>query len=185
MGTRALVPARGAQRRLRALSRQGWSAHQLACQLGVHTATLDALLHDDGEFITFTGHQVIAELFDRIWAHDPPRATAEEQLEADAATAEAIARRWVSALAWDDIDEDDAPPAVAAEHEPIIDEIAVERAVAGARTRLTNEERLQAIHQLHDEGLGISEIAKILHANFIATRNAVAAYTGQHLTEAA
>lgn len=183
--TRIPVPARGAQRRLRALNCRGWSAARLAAELDVHESTIETLLHGEGGWITNVGHAVVANLFNRLWDQEPPCSTAAQRLEVQNTISRALDCGWVPPMAWDDIDHDESPAAPGTEAEPIIDDIAIEQAIGGARIRLTTEERATAVQRLHEDGWTATEIARVLHANYQSTCNILAAYAAPILTEAA
>ncbi|MCW2702702.1 MAG: hypothetical protein JWQ37_697 [Blastococcus sp.] len=93
--------------------------------------------------------------------HAPPLSRA-----ADAAQAHAAAQGWLSPLAWDDIETDTDPtpptPPVEPSQRDDIDEIAVERAVAGDNISyddLTAVEQREVVRRLSARGSSIRDIA--------------------------
>jgi hypothetical protein len=98
----------------------------------------------------------VAALYERLSNTPPSPDTVEQCAAAEAARAQTISRGWLPALAWDDIDAE-APPQPAAATPPPddVDEIAIERALAGDGIRyiqLTPAERDQVIHRLTENG---------------------------------
>lgn len=97
----ALVPAVGAQRRLRALVAAGWTMTYLGDQIGVTPQNFSKLIHQLTH-ITAARHRAICELFDRLQLETGPSARA---------VAYARRRRWPLPMQWDEdtIDDPDAP----------------------------------------------------------------------------
>jgi DNA-binding NarL/FixJ family response regulator len=96
--------------------------------------------------------------------HRPPQATSEQRAAAGAARAHAAAHGWLPPLAWDDIDTDPTPPAPTAQpsRRDDIDEIAVERALAGDHITyddLTPFEQQEVVRRLSARGTSIRDIA--------------------------
>ena len=90
--------------------------------------------------------------------------TDEQRAAADAAQAHAAAQGWLPPLAWDDIDSDPTPPAAiaGASQRSDMDEIAVERALAGDHITyddLTTVEQQEVIRRLTARGSSIRDIA--------------------------
>ncbi|MCW2676750.1 MAG: hypothetical protein JWR70_1790, partial [Modestobacter sp.] len=104
-----------------------------------------------------------AALYERLSYTSPPRGRCEQRAPADTARAHAVAQGWLPPLAWDNIDTDLRPqPAVATPPSQDVDEIAIERAVAGdgiAYQDLTPAEQEQVIHRLTERGRSIRDIA--------------------------
>jgi hypothetical protein len=125
------VDATGTRRRLQALIAIGWPTELLAAQLGRRPNNLRRTM--TGESVTARTAQDVATLYERLWNSRPPRLTNEQRAAADAARAQAAARGWLPPLAWDDIDTDLTPPPALAggSQRNDMDEIAVERALAG------------------------------------------------------
>ena len=108
--------------------------------------------------------QDVATLFERLWNSRPPRMTSEQRAAADAAQAQAAARGWLPPLAWDDIDTDPTPPPAlaGASQRNDMDEIAVERALAGDHITyedLTMVEQQEVVRRLTARGSSIRDIA--------------------------
>jgi hypothetical protein len=159
------VDATGTRRRLQALQAVGWPVELLAAQLGRRPTSLHRSM--TGESVTArTAHDVVT-LYERLWNTRPPRATQGQRAGADAAQDHAAARGWLPPLAWDDIDTDPTAPAPTAQflQRDHIDEIAVERALAGDNITyddLTPVEQQEVIRRLSARGTSLRETAALL-----------------------
>jgi AraC-like DNA-binding protein len=159
---RSRVDATGTRRRLQALQAVGWSAELLAVQLGRRPNSLHRSM--TGRLVTAATAREVATLYEQLWHIRPPRMTGEQRAAADAAQAHAAAQGWLPPLAWDDIDFDPAPPAASAgaSQRSDMDEIAVERALAGDHITyddLTTVEQQEVIRRLTARGSSIRDIA--------------------------
>ncbi|MCU1667897.1 MAG: hypothetical protein JWP40_824 [Blastococcus sp.] len=159
------VDATGTRRRLQALIAVGWPARLLADQLDRRPSSL--LRSMTGASVTaHTAHEV-ASLYEQLSGATPPEATSEQRVAADAARAHAAAQGWLPPLAWDNIDTDTTPPVPSAGCQlNDIDEIAVERALAGDRITyddLTADEQHEVIRRLTARGTSIRDIAAQLN----------------------
>ncbi|MGW8430912.1 hypothetical protein ACWGJ9_07280 [Curtobacterium citreum] len=151
------VPARGARRRLQALMYQGWTQPALAARLGVSKKRV-SFIATATPGVTKSTHERIAALFDELWDKRPPQNTEHDRTQSLRTRHHAIAAGWVSPLAWDDIDLDDAP-ALAERGKDDVDESAVDLALTGTPVRLTQAERREAVRTLHAAGLTDPTIA--------------------------
>lgn len=154
----ARVDARGTVRRLQALQALGWSTPQLGAHLGVAETNVSRVMREDRVYASTA--RGVAALYERLWAVRPPADTATQRAMIARITARAAARGWVPPLGWDDIDADDAPAVV--DELEIVDDLAVDLAVAGARVQLTRAERLIALPRLHARGYLDGELADLL-----------------------
>ena len=159
---RSRVVATGTRRRLQALIAIGWPTQLLAAQLGRRPSSLYRSMN--GASVTAGTAHDVASLYERLSNTAPPRATGKQRAAADAAHAHAAARGWLPPLAWDDIDADPTPPAPAAvpSHRNDMDEIAVERALAGDHVTyddLTAVEQEEVVRRLTARGSSIRNIA--------------------------
>ena len=155
-----LVPALGAQRRIQALACMGWSHSLLAARLGLNAGNFHRVLRQ--EQIRPTTHWAVVALFDTLWNVAPPEATPHEKAAVTRARAHARENGWHAPLAWDDIDNDEAP----AEGEHVaVDELAVALAVDGENVRLTYAERRPAVAALNARRMTDPEIAERLGLN--------------------
>ncbi|MDR6574321.1 plasmid maintenance system antidote protein VapI [Curtobacterium sp. 320] len=155
----ARIPARGTHRRLQALVAHGWSQMRLSYELGLGPNEVNRLLRTSQ--VSGRTHRSVAQLFDRLWQVPPPEGTTAQRTTYRRALTLARANGWVPALAWDDIDLDDAPPAV----DDLVDEAAVMRAIEGEQTDLTPKQRREAVEILHARGLNDKEIAARIHCS--------------------
>ena len=155
----AKVSSRGTHRRIQALVARGWSQSKLAEMLGINRGNFGTMMQRDQVFART--HRQVAALFDELWDVEPPREEWRDRIAYSRAIHYARARRWLSPLAWDDIDTDEEPPVVG-EVEDDVDMVAVELACAGERVRLSVAERRAAVAHLHDGGYSDPAIAERL-----------------------
>lgn len=147
----------GIQRRLRALTRVGWSMAALAPHVGLAQDTLRDIRSSDNR--TFVRQEVAAAITDGY-----ERLCMSRPIGRGAARARntAAAQGWAPPLAWDDIDHDDAPavPVKVANHEQQIDDVVVDRVVRGERRprKLTSAESAAAVQRLVAMGLSTTVI---------------------------
>lgn len=156
------VDATGTRRRLQALTAIGWSVELLGAQLGRRPNSLSRSM--TGNSVTARTAHAVATLYERLCNTTPPRMTSEQRAAAHAARAHAAARGWLPPLAWDDIDTDPTPPPAitGASQENDMDEIAVERALAGDHITyddLTRAEQQEVVRRLTARGNSIRDIA--------------------------
>jgi hypothetical protein len=156
------IDATGTRRRLQALAAIGWTTDLLAAHLGRRPNSLRRSMTSGS--VTAGTARAVTSLYEQLWNTRPPRATAEQRAATDAAQAHAARQGWLAPLAWDDIDTDPTPPAPTPR--PLqrndIDEIAVERALAGDNISyddLTPVEQQEVIRQLSARGTSIRGIA--------------------------
>lgn len=100
-----LIDATGTRRRLQALLTIGWSRAELARRAGLTpTATGRLMLADT---CAISSARKVHTLYGDLWDQAPPSATGPQRQTAARARADAQARGWVSAMAWDDDSIDD------------------------------------------------------------------------------
>ncbi|WP_125633580.1 hypothetical protein [Nonomuraea sp. WAC 01424] len=99
---RARVDATGTRRRLQALVFMGWSAQLLAERLGMERSFIRKVM--DRPQVEGVTARAVQDLFAEMSIVGPPVRTRYEQASATRAQRYARERGWVSALAWDDID---------------------------------------------------------------------------------
>jgi hypothetical protein len=160
MADEAVIPARGARRRLQALIRLGWSQRRLARHLEMSYGQLGFILHDTPG-ITVRMHHRIDGLFADLWDKIPPHQSTGDLSAYNRSVNYAKARGWHPPLAWDDIDLDDGPATV----DRVPDDDAVNRAIDGDDVTLTPQQRRTAVETLHRYGLNDQEIAARLHCS--------------------
>jgi hypothetical protein len=158
------IDATGTRRRLQALVATGWAPAALGRQLDRSASNLRRILTTQA--VSSRTAREVDDLYERLWNTRPAQDTPARQRRADAARAEARAAGWPPPLAWDDIDSDPDPPALPGSANPHdIDEIAVDRAVAGDGIRLaqlTPAEQTEAVRRLTERGKSIRDIAEQL-----------------------
>jgi hypothetical protein len=158
---RSQVAALGTVRRLQALARLGWSLESLADLLGRRPASLRRSMA--GDTVTAETARSVADLYARLEAKRPPQLTAEQRAAADAVRQEATERGWLSPMAWDDVDTDPSPPPTPpACTGPDVDDVAIERALAGDAVtydQLTTSEQQTVVATLTARGRSIRDIA--------------------------
>lgn len=155
------VDATGTRRRLQALAAIGWSPELLAAELDRRTSSLRRSMTSPS--VTARTARDVTALYERLSNTAPPRDTSKQGAAVDASRAHAVARGWLPPMSWDDIDTD-APPRAAPAQPPTddVDEIAVERAMAGDGIQypdLTVAEQAEVISRLTERGRSIRDIA--------------------------
>jgi plasmid maintenance system antidote protein VapI len=161
LSPRALVDATGTHRRLQALITLGWSRTKLAEHLELDRNTVGRILNRRRVYAATAVE--VRDLYDRLWNVLPPRATKWDVSAAVAAQREATARGWVGPLAWDDenIDDPAARPAKARKAAKAIDDVVVERALAGRPVELNRAEAAEVTRIATARGMSASQIAEI------------------------
>lgn len=154
----ALVDGTGTRRRLQALVARGWSQRCLARKLGVHEANFSKTVRAT-EVLVSTA-RAVAALYDELWDCTPVAVTGSQKIAVNRARRMAHERGWLPPLAWDDIDDPDETPTV--DLAPVLDEIAVERAMVGDPVRLTKLERDEVVRRLTARGVSAWEIGRRL-----------------------
>jgi hypothetical protein len=160
---RSLVAATGTRRRLQALVAVGWPLDKLAARLGRSSAGLRRSMLSDS--VTAQTAWDVSALYEQAWNLRPPQAT--DQRAADSSRAFAAERGWLPPLAWDDIDTDPDPQhhTERLKTDDDLDEIAIERALAGDGVRLehlTAAEQDEVVRRLTQRGKSIRDIAQQL-----------------------
>lgn len=109
-GQRILLPSCGAQRRLRALARQGWSFCALERHLGVCSRSLADVFKNKN--ITPAKNDLVTRLYDELWNVAPPTRNMPERVSVARAKTAARQGGWFPPGAWDDdtIDDPEAKP---------------------------------------------------------------------------
>jgi len=155
----ARVDATGTRRRLESLMAIGWPLPAIAAHLGRTTANLARSM--DRDRVNADTAWQITQLYEQLWNKMPPQESASQRAASAKARSHAQQQGWPPPLGWDDIDNDPdpGPPVVSVDD---VDEIAVERAVAGDAIRLDNltaAEQAEVIRRLTERGKSIRDIA--------------------------
>jgi hypothetical protein len=162
---RSRVGATGTRRRLQALITVGWPHDELAARLGRSSAGLRRSMLNDS--VTAQTARDVSALYEQLWKLHPPHTTDDQRAAADAAMVFAAERGWLPPLAWDDIDTEPDPQHHSAhsQTDDDLDEIAIERAVAGDGVRLedlTPAEQDEVVRRLTERGKSVRDIAQQL-----------------------
>ena len=117
--------------------------------------------------VTAQTAQDVSALYEQLWNLRPSQSTDDQGAATDAARTFAAERGWLPPLAWDDIDTDPDPRHHArhAEEDADLDEIAIERALAGDGVhleQLTSAEQFEVVRRLTERGKSIRNIAQRL-----------------------
>lgn len=161
LSPRALVDATGTHRRLQALIALGWSRTKLAEHLGLERNTVGRYMTRPKVYASTAAD--VRDLYDRLWNVLPPSSSKWDVSALVAARREAARSRWAPPLAWDEetIDDPAARPAGARKAAPVIDDVAVERALAGDPVELSRAEAAEVTRIATERGMSASQIAKI------------------------
>lgn len=162
----ARVDSLGAVRRLRALVVLGWSQSKLCDRLGMTRANFGHLMQ--GSSVTVTTARAVIELYDRLWNTAPPLATHRDRLAASRSRNYAAAHDWQPPLFWDDDTIDNPEPVLSLVPELDLDEVLVERLMAGTeRVQLRTGNRdvpgelIEAVRRLTVAGVTDLEIRRL------------------------
>ena len=163
LGATVIVDGTGTRRRLQALVTLGWTVQRLADHHGSDRQALDAALQQRP--VQAKTARAVRALYDELWDTPPTAANGGQARGITLAKRRAAEQSWAPPLAWDDdtIDDPDALPAAAGEHDDDgVDEVAIERAMTGERVQLSRSERWVAVQRLVAQGLSDAVIAKRL-----------------------
>ncbi|WP_167198019.1 hypothetical protein [Brevibacterium pigmentatum] len=105
MADGSIVDNLGSVRRLQALAAIGWSQHRLAREFDMFPGNFGKVIHGERGGIRVSTAKQIGEFFNENWSTPPVAATRFEQAGITRAKREAAAKGWVTAAAWDDIDD--------------------------------------------------------------------------------
>ncbi|NCT90234.1 hypothetical protein GXB85_04600 [Cellulomonas sp. APG4] len=152
------VPAVGARRRIAALLALGWRHADIEQHMPTRHRS-SVVLNQAGQWITRQTHDAVTTAYDALSMRPGPSA---------ATRARAARRGYAPPLAWDDdtIDDPAARPALEHPDDGDIDQVAVERAIAGdlgPDRPLTPAERALAVATLARRGHTDTDIAARLH----------------------
>lgn len=100
----------GSVRRLQALAAIGWSQHRLAQIFGMFPGNFGKVIHGERGSIRLSTAKQIEVFFDENWDKEPTPETRFERAGITRAKREAAAKGWVTAAAWDDIDDPTEEP---------------------------------------------------------------------------
>ncbi|MCZ4498522.1 MAG: hypothetical protein JWQ74_1075 [Marmoricola sp.] len=141
-GIRRNIPAIGTQRRIQALQAMGWTLTDLQDRTGMFVSNLHRLSTRQDRVLLYV-YQRIAAVYDELCMTPGP-----------SSRMRAIAKNkgYAPPLAWDDID-NDASPADASDASEVIDDVAIQRRLAGDRSvQLDDVERAEAVRRHIEAG---------------------------------
>ena len=157
-----VVPVLGSSRRVQALASIGWSLTEQARRLGWLTQQVWQIAAEVYPVVTESKAQQVEALFERLCSTPGP---------SKRARTEASRKGWLPPLAWDDIDDPDAELPRSEVDDSGVDEVAVERALAGERLDLTDAEVVVVLRMGIARGLTLSALTAHLGLNyFTATK---------------
>lgn len=159
-----LVDPTGTTRRIRALIAAGWTAKYLSQRLGMSSATIPRITFTHPEIpVLAATRAAVIDLYDELSLQVPlaGRGTT---------TAKRIAagRGWVPPLAWDDdsLDDQDADVVDETPDGDDLDEVAIERRMAGDRTvALNRAERFALAARWQATGRPLNELERVTGLN--------------------
>lgn len=99
------VVAVGSARRVQALSAAGWSIARVAKRMSAQPSYLGRVVRHPDARIRVETAQRIEAVFDELWDKTPPAANNLEAARVRRVRLDAAAKGWVTAAAWDDIDD--------------------------------------------------------------------------------
>lgn len=160
-GERRFWTVRGIQRRLQALTAAGWSMAEVALRTGVAVDVLKGIRrHPAPQYVTVVIGEAIASAFETLELLVAPAGRSSSWMRA-----EARRRGYAPALAWDDIDYDDAPQGLGADPAPLarrdVDEIVVLRLLAGDTVPASPAERVIALRRWIAGGRSEAEFCEL------------------------
>jgi hypothetical protein len=161
--SRSHVDATGTRRRLQALVAIGWTHTAVAAELCRSTTSLTRSM--TSEAVTASTARQVRDLYERLWDKQPHHDTIDQLSTINATRALAASHGWSPPMAWDDIDTDPSPCVDPPDLTDELDEIAIERAIAGDGMRLehlTLAEQNEVVRRLTERGKSIRDIAEQL-----------------------
>jgi hypothetical protein len=153
-----LVPRCSVTRRLEALHAVGWSETAIAARLGVTKQAVNDLRTHPGQHVTVETAADIAAVYDELWNQQATGRTVNRTRNW------AAGKGFAPPLAWDDdrIDDPSASPMLDAAPVDAVDEVAVQRLMAGTMRAVpfvnATPELLEAVRRLTLHGFSDREI---------------------------
>ena len=152
----------GTRRRVQALVTTGWRLEDIGARLGVSLYAISELIRRDR--IHVNSARNVAAIYDELVGMAGP---------SHKSAARALTRGWAPPEAWtaDTIDDPAAQPwSWDTTGSPSVDEVAVQRALAGEHVSLPRDERGEALVRLIAAGLPPSEAGRRLRLSGASTR---------------
>lgn len=153
------VPSVGYERRLRALQSLGWSYARLAPKLGCNTSTLHE--RTNATTVSRANYERMVDLYNQLSMVTPLG------LHVQRDRRRAAAKGWVPPLAWDDetIDDPEGQPyrgrtRGANPELGLVDQVVVERALAGERIHANPAERAEVVRRWTSAGRSVNDLER-------------------------
>lgn len=158
----SVADAVGVRRRIRALVALGWSQSKLAERLGIGRANFH--LATDVRGVTIATMRAVEVLYDELSMTLPPNGSHRDKIAASRARRYAQERGWKPPLALDDelLDRPYDGEVVVQDDTPDIDEVAIQRRMAGDRSvRLSNAEKRELRRIWYDAGRSGADLERV------------------------
>jgi hypothetical protein len=156
-----LVPRFGTARRIQALAALGWSCSEQGRHLHMPAQMVWLIAQERTPFVYESTRNRVNDLFERLSGTPGPSRRSRN----------AAARHgWLPPLAWEDIDDPDATPSLGDEGVDIVDEFAVDRALAGERVTLSDTELIAALQTGVARGESLSRLSLRLGINYAGAK---------------
>jgi hypothetical protein len=152
-----MVPVLGASRRMQALSWMGWSLQAQAEQVGMHLQQVWRIAHAEQAHVLIATDAAFSDLFEQWSATRGPSKRAHSS---------AVRHGWCPPLAWDDIDDPSAEPSIGGSGDDVVDEVAVQRALAGGSESLADVELMAVLQAGVARGEPLSRLSNRLGVNY-------------------
>lgn len=157
-----MVSVVGASRRVQALCWMGWSLQAQADRVGMHMQQVWQIVHAKQSSVTVATDATFRGLFEQLSATRGPSVRAHNA---------AVRSGWVPPLAWDDVDDPSEVPDLGGEDSDAVDEVAVERAVAGGQVPLSEPELKAVLKASVARGVPVTQLTQRFGvSDFIARR---------------
>lgn len=167
LSERALIDATGTRRRTQALATIGWSISEQARRVGRQHKHHQAVLTDT--HVTARIARLVRDLYAELSMTPAPpgqSATRTRRMAAD--------RGWLSPLDWgDDIDLPEAEPEPLEQDAIVVDEVVVERVLAGEQLALNDAELIATLQACAGRGRSLSALAMRLGLNYAVAKKIV------------
>ncbi|MGK5681639.1 hypothetical protein [Actinoplanes sp. URMC 104] len=161
-----LRPGIGAARRVQALVAIGWSLTEQGHRLGMPVQQVNDIALQRRVLLHHVTCTRVGAVFEQLSATPGPSPRARRL---------AARRGWLPPLAWgDDIDVPEAEPASDDFDNALVDEVVVERALAGQDVPITDAELVAALHAGVARGVSVVALAALLHLNPVAAKRMLA-----------
>jgi len=163
LSDRALVDAGPTRRRAQALAAIGWSLSEQARRVGCQHKHYSPLL--TAPTVTARMARAVRDMYEELSMVPAPAGGSATRTRRMAA-----ARGWLPPLEWNDIDAAEPAPNTVDDPGDVVDEVAVERALAGERVELTDAELVAVLQAGTARGEPLSQLSNRLGINYFGAR---------------